>query len=246
MQNYQLSAGAILYALRQLHKQSIYGVPNVTPSPQDREFPVYAQEAEQELMEAGYGILDFDGKFTIESDFSTLLERCADCQEVIGVSLYQKEVWHKRTIYLRAGAILERGEDFNCILRTAKDSSAELLGALALPESSSEQLQEICLDTDLLEVKNLNKIMESGCNEVQARLILDSMNGKGGYAHVVHTRDQNRIREHLLLYNKEGILKAGVEYTETQELLRLTPLTTKEAIVLLQSLAVENREEELR
>ena len=245
MKIYQLSAGAILYVLFQLHKQSIYGVPNVMPSLQDHEFSAFAQEVEQELMKAGYGILDFDGVFTIESDFSSLLGRCADCQEVIGVSLYQKEVWHKRTIYLGADAILERGEDFNCVLRTAKDPGTGLLGVLALPESSSEQLQEICVDTDLLETKNLKKIMESGCNEIQARLILDSMNGKGGYAHVVHTRDGNRIKEHLFLYNQDGILKAEVEYTETQELLRLTPLTTKETVDLLLSLTAENREEEL-
>lgn len=244
MGEYRLSAGAILYSVFLLHKRSIYGVPAVMPSIQDRKFPLFAQEAEQELMDSGCGVLDFDGVFSLDPDFSTLLKRCADCREVLGASLRRGGRWHKLTIYQEAGALLEHDGNLSCALRPIDSPEEALLEALALPDAAPGQLQEVCVDTGLLEKKNLAGIQSAGCSETQAKLILDALTGDQGYAHVVHTKERERLNEMLLLYGPEGILTVGVEYTETQELMRLTPLTEREAAGRLRVLAKTKPEQE--
>lgn len=242
MGEYRLSAGAVLYAVFLLHKRSIYGVPAVMPPVHDRKFPAFAQEAEQELMDSGCGILDFDGIFTLDPDFSALLGRCADCREVFGANLYQSETERKLTIYRGADALLERDGKFDCVLRPAQSPKEELLRALSLPAASDGRLAEVRVDTGVLERRSLEGIMASGCGEAQARMILNALEGKGGYAHLVHTTEQGRVGELVLLYGPEGILQAGVEYTETQELMRLTPITPQEAVERLQTLSETGQE----
>lgn len=242
MGEYRLSAGAVLYAVFLLHKRSIYGVPAVMPPVHDRKFPAFAQEAEQELMENGCGILDFDGIFTLDPDFSAMLGRCADCREVFGANLYQNGAERKLTVYCGADALLERDGKFACVLRPAQAPGLELQKALSLPDAAGGRLAEVSVDTGVLEKRDLKGVMESGCEESQARMILNALEGKGGYAHLVHTTEQERIGELVLLYGPEGILHAGVEYTETQERMRLTPITPQEAVERLQTLSETGQE----
>ena len=92
-QAYRLSAGALLYAVLKLHKPGIYGLPTVMPKLSDKDFPAFAQDAELELMDAGCGILSFDGEFALDESFAALLGSCADCRGVVGASLRRDGVW---------------------------------------------------------------------------------------------------------------------------------------------------------
>lgn len=237
---YRLSAGTLLYAVRKLHKRGFYGLPDVMPRLSDGEFPAFAQEAEMELIEAGLGLLDFDGEFTLDRGFAELLGACADCKSVMGVSVRRDRTWIKRTLYLTAGAVLEREEDLICTLRRETRFMDVLLEVLALPEklsydSGSSGLSEILVDTDVLEQRDLQKLQAAGCGEAQARMILAALDGDGGYAHISRVDDKERTGELLLMYGGEGILSAGAEYSETQELLRLKPLRKEK---LLQELRI--------
>ena len=62
-QTYRLSPGAMLYAVLRLHKSGIYGLLDVFSAMPDAQFPTCIQNAEQELLEKGYGSMDFDGNF---------------------------------------------------------------------------------------------------------------------------------------------------------------------------------------
>ena len=105
-QGYCLSAESLLYAVLKLHKRGIYGVPNVMPKSSDKQFPEFAQQAEMELLNKGYGLMDFDGVFSLEDCFAELVSRCADCTGVIGTSLRRNGKWEKYTLYLDAGVLL--------------------------------------------------------------------------------------------------------------------------------------------
>ena len=234
-QAYHLSAGALLYAVLKLHKPGIYGLPNVMPKLSDKDFPAFAQDAELELMDAGCGILSFDGEFAIEPDFAALLEGCADCRGVVGASLRRNGVWQKLTLYPAAGAVLERAEDYTCILRTAAQPMDVLLETLALPENPEKPPFEVLVDTDLLEKRDLEGVMAAGCGEAQASMILSALNGTGGYAHLSHVEGRVRTDELLLVYGTEGILSAEAEYSETQEFLRLMPLSREDVSGILRA-----------
>lgn len=239
-QSYRLSAGAVLYAVLRLHKPGIYGVPNMMPKLSDKEFPDFAQEAELELMAAGCGTLDFDGEFTVAPDFAALLGSCADCRSAVGVSLRSGGVWRKLTLYPAAGAVLERGEDLTCTLRRGEPMEV-LLAALALPETN--ELTEVLVDTDVLEQRDLDGVQAAGCGEGEAKLILSALDGTGHYAHVSRVEGRERTGELLLLYGPEGILSAAAEYSETQEFLRLTPVTAEETAARLRALTVVEEQE---
>lgn len=244
-QVYRLSAGALLYAVLKLHKPGIYGLPNVMPKLSDKDFPAFAQDAELELMDAGCGILNFDGEFTLDESFAALLGGCADCRCVVGASLRRDGVWHKMTLYPATGAVLEREEDFTCTLRLAAARPAEVLeAALELPVDPAQPPCEVLVDTDLLEKRDTEGVMAAGCGEGQANMILTALDGTGGYAHISRVEGRHQTAELLLFYGAEGILSAGAEYSETRELLRLKPLTRTEALELLQVLAAESAEQE--
>ena len=243
-QAYRLSAGALLYAVLKLHKPGIYGLPNVMPKLSDKDFPAFAQDAELELMDAGCGILSFDGEFALDESFAALLGGCADCRGVVGASLRRDGVWHKLTLYPAAGAVLEREEDFTCTLRPAAQPAEVLETALALPEDPAQPPCEVLVDTDLLEKRDLEGVMAAGCGEGQANMILAALNGDGGYAHISRVEGREQTAELLLFYGAEGILSAGAEYSETRELLRLTPLTRAELLEQIQTLADMSAEQE--
>lgn len=220
---YEISSEALLYAVLCLRKQGIYGVPAAMPPRSDRAFPVFAADAEKELMDLGLGTLDFDGKFTVEEEFGQLLGRCADCRDILGLSLFRDHTHTVCTVYLGAGGLLVRKADGSCELR-GEDDLMEAVGAmLELPEGECT-LTEVMADTDYLENQDLSALVASGCEEDAAKLILDGFSGSGHYAHLVHTRNRARAGELLLLYGPEGIYSAQAEYTNEREFLRMIPV----------------------
>lgn len=243
-QAYRLSAEALLYAVLKLHRSGIYGLPNGMPKMSDKSFPAFVQDAELELMDAGCGTLNFDGEFVLNESFAALLGGCADCRDVVGVSLRRNGVWHKLTLYLAAGAVLEREEDFTCTLRAAARPAEVLEAALDLPENPDQPLREALVDTDLLEKRDLKGVVAAGCGEGEANMIMAALDGAGRYAHISRVENRAQTAEMLLFYGAEGVLSADVEYSETQELLRLTPLTRAETLERMRVLAAEPAEQE--
>lgn len=245
-QKYHLSAGALLYAVRLLRKRGFYGVPNAMPKLSDSAFPAFAQDAEMELIESGCGILNFDGEFSLETGFADLLGRCADCTEVIGAMLCNSGEWHRLTAYPSAHALLERPKELQCVLSAAAQPVQALLDQIRLREmvkpELSKPLCEVLVSTEHLEKRNLTGLLNAGCSRAMAEMVLTALDGRGCHAHVSRATRQERIEELVLLYGAEGILNATVEYTDQQEMMRLTPVTVGEAEALLAALAGTEKE----
>lgn len=110
-----------------------------------------------------------------------------------------------------------------------------LLETLGLPENPEKPPLEVLVATDLLEKRDLEGVMAAGCGEGQANMILSALNGTGGYAHLSHVEGRERTAELLLIYGAEGILSADAEYSQTQEFLRLTPLSREDASGILRA-----------
>ena len=229
---YELSTKSLLYAVICLRKRGIYGAAVSIPRRGDRAYGAFVANAEQELSEKGLGTLDFDGNFCLEEAFGRLVGACADCRDVLGLSLMREHARRVCTLYLGAGGLAVYRPDGICELYAVEDPCKTVAELLALPAGEGS-LTEVVVDTDHLENKSLSALVESGCGETAAKLILDGFAGAGGYAHLVHTKNRVREGELLLLYGAEGIYSARAEYTETQELLRMTPVSAEIVLRLI-------------
>lgn len=233
---YQLPAGAMLYAVYLLHKRGIYGLPPAMPRLADKEFPAFAQASEEQLLAAGLASLDFSGTFTLSEDFATLLAACADCTSVVGASLRSDNHRWVYTLYPAAGAVLCRDENNVCTLSAAADPAAVLMEALSLPEGETDIAEAFMVDSDHLEKEDREAVLMSGCGETAADMVLSGFAGSGHYSHVTCTRSRERVAELVLLYGEGGILRVDAEYTLTQELLRFSPLNIAQTEILLREL----------
>lgn len=106
-----------------------------------------------------------------------------------------------------------------------------------MPKLSDKDFPAFAQDAEL-------ELMDAGCGEGQANMILAALNGTGGYAHISRVEGREQTAELLLFYGAEGILSADAEYSETRELLRLTPLTRAELLEQIQTLADMSAEQE--
>lgn len=226
---YHLSSGAILYALLRLHKPGIYGVDNVLEGMTDETFPAFIQRSEMELMEKGCGTLNFDGVFELEEDFAALLGRSADAKTILTAAKRKDQQKSRQVIYLVEGAAasLTCPEGREPVLTAVEDPAKAVTDFLDLPESAGE-LQETVVDSTLAAEKDEAGLLKAGCTADMARLVVNAAEGMGGYAVLGCTREGGQTGELVLLYGPEGIVSLTAEYTQAEELFRLTPLTAEE------------------
>lgn len=223
----RLSPGAMLYAVLRLRKSGIYGLLDVFSAIPDAQFPTCIQNAEQELLEKGYGVMDFDGNFSLEEDFARLVSGCAGENCVLQIDQRKEGKQERMTCYLHQGAALtQAGTD--CVL----DAGAALPGAvmefLGLPEAS-ESLEEIAVESRLIAERDVPGLMEAGCGETLAQLITASAAGEGGYAQLVRITDKVQTELLALAWSEAGTVAVEVEYPDNREVFRLIPVSAQAA-----------------
>lgn len=223
--SYKLSSAAMLYAVLRLHKSGIYGVDNALADMTDEKFPLFVQEAEMELLKNGYATLNFDGEFELESGFGELVSRCADSAAALIVNKRYDHKASRRTIYLNGGDSPSITiTDSSCLLASGEESAKQVLEFLKLSNSTGE-LQETLVESTLFAQRDAEKLKQAGCSEAMASLIVNAANGSGGYAVLTRMENRRAVQELVLLYGPEGTVTAAVEYTATEELFRLKPVT---------------------
>lgn len=235
-QIYCLSPGALLYSVLRLHKSGIYGLPDIFSDISDAEFPACIQKAEQELLQKGYGMMDFDGNFTLEEAFAELVGQCADERSVLLVDRRKKGRQNRMTCYLGNNVILTQ-DDSECVLRAGQSIPAAVLDFLKLP-AECKNLKEACVDSSLVTARDISGLVEAGCSPVLAELIVSSAVGEGGYAQLTRITDRIQTQLLALAWGEEGTVNVGVEYTQEEELFRLTPVTVSQVEKQMEALVV--------
>lgn len=223
----RLSPGAMLYAVLRLRKSGIYGLLDVFSAIPDAQFPTCIQNAEQELLEKGYGMMDFDGNFSLEEDFARLVSGCADENCVLQIDRRREGKQERMTCYLHKGAALTQ-DGADCLLDAGAALPGAVLEFLGLP-SESEGMEEITVDSRLIAERDVPGLMEAGCGETLARLITAAAAGEGGYAQLVRITDKIQTELLALAWGEAGIVVVEVEYTDDREMFRLTPVTAQSA-----------------
>lgn len=226
-QTYRLSPGAMLYAVLRLHKSGIYGLLDVFSAMPDAQFPTCIQNAEQELLEKGYGSMDFDGNFSLNEEFSDLVSGCADENCVLQIDRRIAGRQERMTCYLSQKAAMTQA-DTDCLLQTEAKIPGAVLEFLGIPKECKD-LEEAVVDSGLIAEQNVPGLVDAGCGETLARLITASAAGEGGYAQLVRIVDRIQTELLALAWGEAGTVTVNVEYTEGQELFRLTPVTAEDA-----------------
>lgn len=226
-QTCRLSPGAMLYAVLRLRKSGIYGLLDVFSAIPDAQFPTCIQNAEQELLEKGYGVMDFDGNFSLEEDFARLVSGCADENCVLQIDRRREWKQERMTCYLHQGAALtQAGTD--CVLDAGAALPGAVLDFLGLPEAS-DGLEETVVESRLIAERDAAGLMEAGCGEALARLITASAAGEGGYAQLVRITDKVQTELLALAWGQAGTVTVKVEYPGDREMFRLTPVSAQAA-----------------
>lgn len=244
--SYHLSAEAILYSVICMKRKGIYGVKNVLNAVKKEEYPLFVQNAEAELMDKGLGCMDFDGTFTLDTEFEQKLGFCADCDTVLSAALRCEGQTRIMTGYLGVGnpSTLEQVGENEYVLRTEDDVVNRVMEFLRLPEKNdgrngeqnreqNSELAECCVDSALVQRRDRSGLIEAGCGEKLADLVIRSAKGIGGYAMIsrVHARTQTDLV--TVLYGPEGIVTVDVEYPAGREMFRLTPVRPESAAEMI-------------
>lgn len=233
---YQLSAGAIIYAVLRLEKQRFIGVENVLEDVTETNFSTFMQNAETELMEAGCAAMNFDGGLDLDADFSMLIARCADSEVVLSVSKRLAKKQDRLVIYIAEDypSLRQSGEKY--ILASGKETVQQVLEFLQLPAQESS-LPEILLDSALIEEQDAQGLKDAGCSDAMISLILNAIQGDGGYAVLGRANAEGSLDEFVLIYGPEGVFAVDVEYTQSQELFRFSPVDAAWVSRRIQALA---------
>lgn len=225
-QTYRLSPGAMLYAVLRLRKPGIYGLLDVFSALPDAQFPTCIQNAEQELMEKGCGVMDFDGNFSLDEGFAALVAGCADESCVLQIDRRLAGRQERMTCYLhQRAALTQAGAD--CLLQAEAGLPGAALEFLGLPADGAG-LEEACVDSALVAEKDVTGLTDAGCGAALAGLIVRAAAGDGGYAQVVRITDRVQTELLALAWGEAGAVTVDVDYEGGKERLRLTPVTAED------------------
>lgn len=221
---YHLSAGALLYAAIRLEKQQFLGVKNVLETLTEETLPRFVQQAEDELLTQNCASLHFDGSFVLDEAFAALIDRCCSCDAVLAVSRRLAQKQDTLVVYPAAGcaALTQTGEEY-LLAEGSGDAAQPVLAFLQLP-AQPNTLPAILLDSILIEEQDTQGLLDAGCTNAMAELIVQSARGVGGYASLSRAGLQGPLDESVLVYGDAGLFTVDVEYTETQELFRFSPV----------------------
>lgn len=228
--DYQLSAGAILCSLLRLGKSGIYGVENQLAALEEGEFPAFMRRAEGELLKKGLAKMNFSGEFTLKKELAELIGRCADAASVLTAGRRLNLEEQSVTCYFPGDG------SFPCLRRLSSDDyrlsesvqpAEAILSLLALPQGS-ESLTEALADTALAAKHDKALLEQAGCPADTAEVLTEAASGSGGYAVITRIKDRAVTDQCCLFYSEKGCLLVTTEYTESQELLRLQPITAAE------------------
>lgn len=225
---YQISAGAMLYAVILRGHNGIYGVKNVLAALRKEELQGFFREMEMELIASGMGAMDFDGAFSLEPEFGALVDACARCGKVLVVASRRDHREQMLTCYLCEEDIyvLEQVRDSEYILHTNIDPAKQIIAFLNLQEGEGK-LEQASVDSALIQHRDLKGLREAGCGEELALLAVNAAKGIDGYAQIGRISDNSQTDLVTLLYNSAGTVRVDMEYPWGQELLCLRPVTVQ-------------------
>ena len=225
---YQISAEQILYTILKYDLPGICGVANAFEGQGEsairEEFPLW----ETQLCLSGLGNMDFDGVFTLDSDFLQAITNCCQCSRILSVPVRRARTQRELTVFFcESGTLaLEQVQDREYRLHTACNPQQLVSEFLQLPTATVFS-GSCSIDSGLIQRTDIMEMICNGCNPDLAKLAADAAGGIAGYANLTWIENGMANEVQTILYNENGIVRVEVVYTWEQELMQLTPVDTQ-------------------
>ena len=225
-----LTPDAILYAASQVGADRVIGVPDTLVGLTVADYPAFTKRAVDELTAAKCIEMDFDGNQEITADFENLIRSIVFCKSVTTYSVRKTDESNVTyTVYVSDdGMVLsKRAGD-----RTAKMEISVLEDISGIYdivsgdiESVTEQaeLKESAISTAVLNKKDKQAIVDTGCDEITADLIYGSLVRQSSTVKMRRIADNKEQAFKFYVAGKTGVLDTKIEYTGDDELIRYIP-----------------------
>lgn len=229
MKEYTLSADALVYAVVLCDQEGIYGVRNVLLDMKPDQVPAFVERASEELEQAGAGFLSFDGSFEMEEDFRTVMNGLCGCHTVLSVQKNCGKQASVLTCYLTAPGtpVMEQvGEDLYKLYADC-DAGKLIEAFLDAEKLCPAEMDECRVDTQLAAKRDVVGMKAAGIPEAVAEMITGVRTGKGtqySVDKIVNDEDAGGI---VVVSGDAGAVTLDVDYTETQELLVVKPVSAQ-------------------
>ena len=225
---YQISAEQILYTILKYDLPGICGVADAFAGKEEstirEEFPQW----ETQLCLSDLGSMDFDGVFTLDSDFLQAITNCCQCSRILSIPVRCERIQRELTVFFCEGSTLalEQVQDREYRLHTACNPEQLVPEFLQLPTDTVFS-GSCSIDSVLIQRGDVMEMICNGCNPDLAKLAADAAGGVAGYANLTWIENSMANEVQTILYNENGIVRVEVVYTWDQELMQLTPVDTK-------------------
>ena len=229
MKEYTLSADALVYAVVLCDQEGIYGVRNVLLGMKPDQVPAFVEKASEELEQASAGFLSFDGAFEMEEDFREIINRLCGCHTVVSAQKNCGKQESTFTCYLTVPGtpVMEQvGEDLYKLYPEC-DARKQLEAFLDAEKLCPAEMDECRVDSGLAAKRDVVGMKAAGIPEAVAEMIAGIRKGKGtqySVDKIVNDEDAGGI---VVVTGEAGAVALDVEYTETQELLAVKPVSAQ-------------------
>lgn len=238
MKQLVLNAETLLYAVALSGADGIFGVRNVIAGMEQNDFPALKERAEDELLRLGTGDMDFDGNFTIGSDLSNILKTCTEPERTISLDMRQRGKQQHFVLFSRekeAVIMQDVGQNryqFNVCM--PGEIGAKILQLLPLPENTMF-VGNSTVESGILRRHDVQEIMEQGCDEQTAKLIVGALAGDDLFCSMQVLKGDKNHTELFFAANGNGILQIGLDYSNDQEDVTFSPIGKNEMVSAIKS-----------
>ena len=247
-----LSPRELLFIAALLDAREFMGVPDAFFGMEESEMQQEMMALQSSLEERGYAEMDFDGSFTLSEDVMGIVDICANCDTFIVVDKNKSKQEPLRELYYaKAGRLvkLSEGSDGNALTFVAgmdellehisqdmewMASSTGLLKNVKVANAVLAEAKEKATSSNHLSGTNI--LIENGCDQISAEMIVSGLVGASDYFAVIITvfeGEREGVHNIMLTSNENGIYRLVPIMGEEQDAVQFIAHTDTEADIAL-------------
>jgi len=250
-----LSPRELLYIAALLDATEFMGISDAFFGMDDEEIGQEVTMLQTSLEAKGYAQPDFDGGFTIKEDVLEIVDICANCDTFVVVDKNKVDKPQLRALYYaKSGNIVMLKEDkgANILIPISGVDSllAHIMKDIQWQSSVEASIQSVTISSAILSEakaeasgfdssKGVEVLMQSGCDELSATMIMDGLSGKTNYYSVIITvfeGEREGVYNTMLIDTPNGIYKLASITDGDEDTVQFDPITVEQAQTILSDL----------
>ena len=215
-----MSTEAISYCCILMGMKSVTGVRNVAAGMSCTNLSALKERAEDELLRIGAGEMDFDGKFSLNSEVDSIFSIVREPNVTLFLDTKRNGIQRHHTYSIKdneAVYIKENGiAKYQFILEPKEKVNQTILDFLDMPSAESLPTTTV-IESKLLKEADVQTLSESGCDMKTAKIINNSLNGNGLFCLLQSITATGNTDKLIFIAADDGILGVGLDYSNGRE-----------------------------